>query len=812
MTSYSPLDAGWTLTPLTEVPLPAQPVPATVPGCVHTDLLAAGLIPEPYLDDNETRLSWIGRADWAYETTFAWSAADADRVELVCAGLDTIATLELNGTELGRTENMHREYRFDLRAALAEGDNTLRVRFDSAYRYALARREELGERPNAYDEPFNFIRKMACNFGWDWGPTLVTAGIWRPIGIDSWSVARLARVRPLVTVDGGDGLVDVRVELDRARPVPLLVTAEVAGVTAEVEVPAGHSDAAVSLRVPQPRLWWPRGYGEQHRSPLTVRLSTADGTPLDRWSRSIGFRSVRLETTPDEHGTPYTLVVNDQPVFVRGVNWIPDDAFVTRVGPERYRERLLQACAANVNYIRVWGGGIYESDDFYDVTDELGLLVGQDFLFACAAYPEEGPFPAEVAAEAADNVSRLCGRPSLVTYTGNNENIWGYADWDWQEPLAGRSWGAGYYHELLPSIVARLDPTVPYWPGSPYSGGADRHPNDPAHGTMHIWDVWNTDDYTRYRHYAPRFAAEFGYQAPPAFATLRRALSDAELAPDSPGMRHHQKAADGDAKLRRGLRAHLPEPRDFTDWHYLTQVNQARAIALGVEHFRSLTPLCAGSIVWQLNDCWPVTSWAAIDGDGRRKPLWYALRRAYADRLLTLQPREDGLALVAVNDSGQEWTARLPVRRMELSGGTLAGTEFEVRIPARQAVTLRLPDEVAVPGDARAELLVAGDDKGGAERALWFFAEDRELAFPPAAYDTRVEPVPDGIRVVVTARTLLRDLILFPDRVDPAADVDDMLVTLLPGESTAFTVRGGAAADPARWTAPPVLRGVNDIT
>ena len=237
------------------------------------------------------------------------------------------------------------------------------------------------------------------------------------------------------------------------------------------------------------------------------------GATLDTWQRRVGFRSVRLDTAPDEHGTAFTLVVNDVPVFVRGVNWIPDDAFVTRVTRDRLATRLDQACAANVNLLRVWGGGRYESEDFYDLADERGLLVQQDFLFACAAYPEEEPIASEVAAEAAEQVTRLASHPSLVLWTGNNENIWGFHDWGWQEKLAGRTWGAGYYFEVLPKIVARLDPTRPYWPGSPWSPG-ERHPNDPAHGSTHIWDVWNTEDYLRYREYTPRFVAEFGYQGP----------------------------------------------------------------------------------------------------------------------------------------------------------------------------------------------------------------------------------------------------------------------------------------------------------
>ncbi|GLY24525.1 beta-mannosidase [Micromonospora sp. NBRC 101691] len=844
------LHDGWTLRALPAPPAPAEAdqadpagavtvpagiagrvIPATVPGCVHTDLLAAGLIPDPYLDDNETGLAWIGRTDWVYETTFDRPPGDADRTDLVCAGLDTVATLTLNGVELGRTENMHRSHRFDVGALLRDRDNHLVVRFDSAYRYAEAHRDRLGDRPNAYPEPFQFIRKTACNFGWDWGPTLVTAGIWQEIGLHAWSTARLADVRPLVTVADGVGTVAVHVTAERAADVPLVVRATVARVTAETVLPAGESTAVLDLTVRDPRLWWPRGYGDPHRYPLTVTLGALDGTPLDDWTRRIGFRSVRLDTAADPHGSAFALVVNGIPVFVRGVNWIPDDVFPDRVTRDRLAHRFDQAIGANVNLLRVWGGGRYESDDFYDLADSLGLLVQQDFLFACAAYPEEEPFRTEVEAEAREQVTRLAVHPSLVLWTGNNENIWGWHDWDWQEPLAGRTWGRGYYLDLLPRIVAELDPTRPYWPGSPWSGREEIHPNDPAHGTTHIWDVWNTDDYLKYREYVPRFVAEFGYQAPPAYATLRRALSDDPLAPDSPGMAHHQKAIDGNRKLQRGLEAHLPTPADFDEWHHLTQVNQARAIACGVEHFRSHRGVCMGAIVWQLNDCWPVTSWSAVDGDGRRKPLWYALRHAYADRLLTVQPRDGGpagggglagggdlaggglaggggLVLVAVNDSGQPWRAPATVTRLTLAGEPRAKTSYELDVPPGAAVTLALPADLARPEDARRELLVveAGES---AERALWFFAEDRDIPWPAAAHDATVEPVDGGVRVHVRARAILRDLTLYPDRLDPAAEVDRALVTLLPGESTTFTVHSRLPLDPAALTTPPVLRAVN---
>ncbi|HEY8471264.1 MAG TPA: glycoside hydrolase family 2 protein [Natronosporangium sp.] len=827
MNSYRPLHDGWTVTPVApdgSVPaeVAAEPVPATVPGCVHTDLLAAGLIPDPYLDDNELRLAWIGRTDWRYETSFQWQPGNR-HVDLVCAGLDTVARVEVNGHEVGRTANMHRGYRFPIGSVLRPGENRLSVRFESAYRYAERIREELGARPSSYEpQPFPYIRKMACNFGWDWGPTLVTAGIWRPIGLHSWRTARLALVRPEVTVDGAEGRVSLHVEIAReetAADVPVTLTASLHGpridqLQGHVVLGPGQRSGTITLAVKDPARWWPRGYGDQPLYDLALRLHTADGAELDSWARSIGFRTIKLDTTPDQHGTPFTLVVNGVPVFARGVNWIPDDVFPTRVDRSRYETRLRQACEANVNLLRIWGGGRYESEDFYSVCDQLGLLVAQDFLFACAAYPEESPLAEEVAAEARDNVVRLASHPSLVLWCGNNENIWGWHDWGWQPRLHGRTWGAGYYFDVLPKIVAELDPTRPYWPGSPYSGDRSRHPNEPEHGSMHIWDVWNEQDYLHYRSYTPRFVAEFGWQGPPTYATLRRAISDDPLAPDSPGMRHHQKAENGEQKLARGLAAHLPPPRDFDDWHWLTQLTQARAVSVGVEHFRALQPVCMGAVVWQLNDCWPVTSWSAIDGDGRRKPMWYALRRIFADRLLTIQPRPElnpdggGLALVAVNDSPEEWSVTATVARLGLDGQPLAKTELPVTVAPRTAAAIPLPALLTIPEDERAELLLA---EAGGERAWWFFAEDSDLAYPKAAYDAVVEPFSGGAKVTVTARTLLRELTLFPDRLDASAEVDQALVTLLPGESTTFTVTASAPLDPTALTQPPVLRCVNDL-
>ncbi|MCL8014191.1 glycoside hydrolase family 2 protein [Streptomyces sp. AS02] len=780
MLQATPLTDGWIVRHPEGA---AATLPASVPGCVHTDLLAAGVIPDPFLGRNETEVAWVGRRDWTYETDLDASSAH-EQTDLVFEGLDTVAEISLDGQLLGRVRNMHRSYRFDVTGL----SGRLSVRFASAYAEAEAVRGRLGERPAAYAEPYQYLRKMACSFGWDWGPTLVTAGIWRPVRLEHWSTARIARVRPLVTVGHGTGRVELAVDVERTRvEAPLTVEATVGGVRARAEIDG--TDGVVRIEVPDARLWWPRGYGEQplYDVELTLLHDGHGGDTLDVWRRRIGFRTVELDRRADADGTGFTFVVNGERLFARGVNWIPDDVFPSRVTRERYRERLRQAADAGVDLVRIWGGGIYESEDFYDACDELGLLVWQDFPFACAAYPEEQPLRGEVEAEARENVVRLMPHPSLALWNGNNENLWGFRDWGWEPRLAGDSWGEGYYLGLLPRVVAELDPTRPYTAGSPWSGSWERHPNDPAHGTHHSWEVWNREDYAEYGANVPRFVAEFGWQAPPAYATLRRALPGEELACDSPGMLHHQKAEDGNGKLRRGLERHFADfEGDFDRWHYLTQVNQARAVAAGIEHWRSHWPVCAGTVLWQLNDCWPVTSWAAIDGDGREKPLYHELRRLYADRLLTLQVRAAGLELAVVNQAAEAWTGAVRLRRMSVEGVVVGEVGVGFGAEGRAVARVDVPKELEPAGPK--EFLVA--DTGGL-RAVHFPAPDKEIAYPRPEFDVALAP--GGI--VVTARTLVRDLLLQADRLHPDARADRGLVTLLPGEEVTIGVRGWETPD-----------------
>ena len=784
-------------------------VPARVPGCVHTDLLSAGLLSDPDVGTAAEDQHWVGSSQWVYTTTFSWHDDGADNVDLICAGLDTVAEIRLNGRLVGRTRNMHRGYRFPVRAVLREEANELEVTFDSVYELTDAVRMEVGELPSPAPGPQGYIRKMGCNFGTDWLPPLVTAGIWRPIGLEHWSGGRLIGVRPLVEI--GDGTARVTVHADVAGEDTLRLRATLDSVSAIGTAVGGH--ARCDVEVQRPRWWWPVGMGEAHTYPLTVDLLLGDEV-VDSWHHDIGLRRVEVREELDREGRRWALHVNGRRVPVRGFNWTPDDPFPTEVGQERYERRIAQAVGANANLLRVWGGATYESETFYETCDRLGLLVWQDFMFSCAAYPETPEFSAEVEAEAREVVTRLSAHPSVVIWNGNNECIWGFHDWGWQQVLRGRPWGALYYLAVLPRVLAELDPTRPYLPGSPWSGALDIAPNDPAVGVSHLWDEWNRLDYRHYRDHAPAFVAEMGWCGPPSWSTLRRAVPSGELLPTNPVVDYHLRAEDGVAKLSHGVADHFPPVETAADWHFLAQVVQARALTVGVDHLRGLQR-CSGAVVWQLHDCWPVISWSMIDDDERPKPAWYAMRAAFSPRRCTAQPDGDYLAVVLVNDEPQQWDARVRVRRVDLEGSVLGEDVLELICPPVATCRSRLASALAVPGDARNEALVLDVD---GSRTTWFWAEDSDLAYPPAAFDVSSIVVDGGLLVTVAARSFLRDLSLFPDRLlrdgrplDKLAVVDDLLVTLLAGEWHAFFVPGADETHRAAVARPPVLRCVNDI-
>lgn len=702
-TTFAPLHSGWTLTAMNPEMAPAElrdplvsGIPATVPGEAALDLLNAGLIDDPFDGDNETKQQWIGDIDWRFTCRFDWHDDGADRHDLVVYGLDTVATIELNSDPVAQTENCHRSYRFDINGLLHDGANELTVTFMSPVRYSDQAEQRRGYYPHTEHHAFNQIRKPSYTFGWDWGIDVANAGIWREIGIDSWSGVRLAEVRPLVDVSAdGTGILNVHVVVERAgkgrvmspmdahsqqKPVPVHVTLEGYGTMLEADgsVGQGRNETTITIAVPEAKLWWPIGYGDQ---PLYAVSVTAGADLQAAWSGRIGFRTTHVDTRADEVGRPFQIYVNDVPVHAHGYNWIPDDAFISRISKRDYERGIRDLVEANANMVRIWGGGIYEDDVFYDLCDEHGIMVWHDFMLACAAYPEDAETKEEVEAEAREQIIRLSPHPSLIVWNGSNENYVAYAEWggykqalrdDDRKPndygYGEKPWGDYYYSELFPQLLADLDPTHVYLPSSPMSFTRFTNANWDTDGTMHIWDAWNRADYTVYADYTPRFADEFGYQAPPAWSTL------------------------------------------------------------------------AGDV----------------------------------------------LATQRIDD---------------------------VTIGAPGHRGFPLDESVATFGDPANELIVATPSDDAFPRVILNGAEiiDQRLAAPADAFSATAGRTADGVELTVTARGYVRDLFCMVDKVDPAARVDEGMVSLLPGETVTLHITTSHTGDPADFAEANVLRTANDL-
>ncbi len=658
-------------------------LPARVPGGIYTDLMAAGRIPDPFYRLNADEERWIPEADWLYARTFEVdsSVLESDRAMLVFEGIDTFARVILNGREIGRPENGFIEHEFDVTDVLVEGENLVAVRIDSATRICREREAEYGELPG---HERVYARKPQYAFGWDWGPELPTCGIWRDVYVQAIDHARIASVRAPATLDGETGRIELAVRLDRTDDAPLTVNVALSrgtDILEELELHDVGDRAEATIEVEKPLIWWPAGMGDPELYDLLVRVRER-GDELDRRELRVGFRTVDFEQEEDDAGESFIVRINGRRVFCKGVNWIPTDSFLPRITAEKYRRLLEAAVEENNNMVRVWGGGIYEHDRFYELCDELGLMVWQDFMFACGEYPNLDWFHAEVEREAEAVVRRLRHHPSLVVWCGDNENHMGHDNWGWPETFHG--WPI--YHEILPRVLERLDPDRAYWPGSPYGG---ENSNCETHGDTHIWSVWHgSRDYRRYLDTRPRFVSEFGFQAFPTLDTVLEFAEPEDLSLDSEVMLARQKCPNGNDRLREAIGLFYPEPQNFDDVMLYTQMVQGEAMKTGIEHWRRLKWHTAGTIIWQLNDCWPAISWALVDGSLRRKPAHYFVRRAYAPVLVTAHDDGNDIAVWGINDTGTTVSGTADIERFNMHGETRLVQSGTAEIPADSAVEL----------------------------------------------------------------------------------------------------------------------------
>ncbi len=769
--------------------------PAVVPGCVHTDLLAAGLIPDPFIGDNENKVQWVDKEDWEYRRTFEVSPTLLARghIELVARGLDTYAHIYLNGHLLAETNNQFRLWRFDVKPLLAAGENEIRIVFDSP----LRRENELkGRLPYRLPGEAPHSRKSPYHFGWDWGPRLTTSGVWRPIGLEAWDGARIEDVQVLQEPKP-KGVVDLRIRVqvlsDLAQDLALkavLSGPQALDKSLKIRVPQGESWHEVLLSLKKPALWWPNGMGGQPLYTAAAALSRSTAL-LDAGSRRIGIRTLTLEQKPDEWGTSFYFAVNGVPLFAKGGNWIPADSFAGRVTPDKYR-RLLGSCReANMNMVRVWGGGYYENPEFYDLCDELGLLVWQDFMFACALFPGDQAFLDNVKLEAEDVVRALRHHPSIALWCGNNECEEGWFFWGWKETLPAKVFEdyQKIFDGILPKAVADFDPGRPYWPSSPHSTQTG-DPRSERSGDMHVWTVWHgMEPFSGYTKKGHRFMSEFGFQSFPLLETVKAYAAPEDWNLTSPIMELHQKHPTGNKLILYYMLDHYRLPKDFPSLLWLSQVLQAEGMKTAVEYWRSVMPRTMGALYWQLDDCWPVASWSGMDYFGRWKALHFYAKRFYAPLIVVPRVREGRLEVSAVSDLDAETDAEFVWQAGTYEGRVLVSGSEPVRVkPRASAVVWARPVAELKGGLADEEVYFACEIVRKGERLnanAFHFSELKRVRLPKPQIRFEVRAEGSSIKIDLDSSVFAKDVYLEADGVP--GRFSDNFFDIIPGRKTTVT-------------------------
>ncbi len=801
---------------------------AQVPGVVQTDLLNNKLIPDPFDKDNEFHLQWIGLADWEYQTTFQVDSATLahDHVDLVFAGLDTFADVYLNDQPVLSADNMFRHWRIPAKTQLKLGSNTLRIVFHSAVEKMIPYVKSLpyilpsisthnyGNEENIATAPYT--RKAPYNYGWDWGPRYMTEGIWQPIRLETWDALRIENFhihQQSITPELANVAAELQIEASRPTTATVTLThdemsgPQTADGTQTVQLNAGINHLSFPLRIPSPKLWYPVGYGAQSRYRFAASIRIGREVAAHSETKT-GLRSIELRRVPDQWGKSFEFVVNGILVFAKGADVIPFDSFPNRVTPAIHRNILQSARDAHMNMVREWGGGYYESDDFYDICDELGIMVWQEFMFGGDMIPGDVAFQENVRQEAIDQIERLRDHPSIVIWCGNNEVETGWYHWgdrqDFKESISpetrDRVWQDYIimFADILKSAVAQYADPVPYWPSSP-SADFEEIPDNQHNGDMHYWAVWHqqapASDYTLQ---FPRFMTEYGFQSFPEMRTIRTFAKPEDFNIHSTVMQAHQKNKGGNERILTYMLREYREPKDFASFVYLSQVQQAEIIKIGAEHLRRQRPRTMGSLYWQLNDCWPVASWASIDYYGRWKALHYYARRFYDDVLISPFLHDDKVDVYVVSDKLQPLSGTIHMRLLDFSGNSLLDQTKDVQIPAQSSAIYFTVDESALSakGDLRRSFLVFDLDVAGkrVSRNLIFFDVTHNLELPVSPkIETKLVKTGDDYSVTLQAPQLARSVYLSFGDLD--VQTSDNYFDLLPGESVSLRLKSSATPE-----------------
>lgn len=800
-------------------------MPAEVPGSVHTDLIRNGVIQDPYFRLNELDCQWVDKIDWEYKTKFKIDPAllKYHNIELDFHGLDTHADVYLNGKEILKTDNMFIRWQIDCKNHLIADSNELRIVFRSATQFGLTEREALGYYlPGAENDQSQrgelgdiktcvFSRKAQYHFGWDWGPRLVSSGIFQTVELHAWNSARIIDIHHDInelTIEKAKINLDIELEMVEYGnyEFELLIDNE-AYASFDKSLKIGKNKITLPIEISDPEWWFPNGMGQQKLYKLSIQLKK-EGQIIGQKEKKIGLRTIEVVQDADTTGHSFYFKVNGFPVFMKGANYIPQDIFLNRVSDEKYTQLILDAKEANFNMLRVWGGGVYEKDIFYDLCDEHGILVWQDFMFACAMYPGNPEFIDNVRLEAEQNVKRLRDHASLALWCGDNEVLSAWNRWGWKETVLkeqGESvvdtvWQAydTLFHHVLPAVVQSLDPKKLYWTSSPSAGFGQLE--DWKSGDVHYWGVWwGKEAFSNYKTKIGRFMSEYGFQSFPDFNSVRKYTINEDHDIYSEVMQSHQRSSIGNVTIDEYLKRDYKEPKDFPMFLYVNQVLQAEGIKMAIEAHRRNMPFCMGSLYWQINDCWPVASWSGIDYYGNWKALHYFAKKAFEPVLVSPDvTSDDTLKISLVSDLLEQKNGILSVKLVDMMGKVLWGKNENVSISANAS---SLVFEMAVSdiiGAAqrediffRVELLDENDQFLSGNNLFLVPVKSLNLSRP--TFTKEVLKTKNGFEIIIHSDNLAKNIYLFADGLE--GRFSDNYFDLLPGQSVKIKFKTSEAIE-----------------
>ncbi|MFC3120599.1 beta-mannosidase [Agaribacter flavus] len=760
--------------------------PASVPGCNFSDLLEAGVINDPFYADEETRLQWIEHQDWEYETSFEMTERELLALdwELFCEGLDTYCDVRVNDKHIASVDNMFLSHCLRIKEYLRAGINTLHFYFYSPIRLNQHLPAKNGlVYPAENDKSDNklsvYVRKAPYHFGWDWGPRFVTSGIWRPVHLLPVFGAKIVDAYATQSHKQSHVQLTFSLTVECAISTYLTVVAkcnnvDIAPSIKHLSVQAGDTNTVeLSFVIEKPNLWWPVGQGLPFLYEFSLSLLD-DNQRFCSIDKKIGLRTIELVQEKDEFGQSFYFKVNGRAIFMKGANYIPSDSFLQKVRKEKYDTIFADVLAANMNMLRVWGGGIYEDDYFYELADKHGILVWQDFMFACTLYPADKAFLNNVKDEVICNIKRLRSHPCIALWCGNNEIAMGIECWGWQENF-------GYsdtqyaklkqdyevlFHQLLPSLVNELHPEIDYIASSPISFW--ERPEEDLVGDNHYWGVWHGElPFSEFKTRVPRFMSEYGFQAFPLLSSIKHFCPESDYFLDSPTMLNHQKHPRGNNIIKKHIEAEFNAPKDFESFLFLSQLLQAQALGTAFLAHRKAQPFCMGTLYWQLNDCWPVTSWSSIDYYGKYKAAHYEAKALFRDRLIAADVDGDTVTIYALNDAPEAYLFNIVIKLMSLSGEEYMHANYTCIAPGNSSssvVSLMLEEVLEGVNMAEVFLLMLWQNADGEkENSIYYFTENKELPLKKPNILVDVSILDGQISISLTADTLVRYVYLsFP--------------------------------------------------